>query len=189
MPQNARIQLKPKMTKKLRLPQDVSRKTSGRHYNQMNDKNKSGDDQRVLNNVSNTSGHTLTPEGIKRPVGWIHTWGTLLAMAPPLDLPDQQMVLKKTPSAFEATTRIDVRREGNQTRIHSFVSTSTINRGRIQSLNMNQTMSHPSISIAQSLVSVNSLFSNHTLHNQTSTSTQQDIDVAKRAHELSVFFH
>ncbi|OTP11977.1 hypothetical protein A5844_000192 [Enterococcus sp. 10A9_DIV0425] len=192
MPQEFRIPFKPKkseMPKKSRIPQTASRRTSGRFYNQMNDKNKSGDDQRVLNNVSNTSGHTLTPEGIKRPVGWVHTWGTLLAMVPPLDLPDQQMVLKRTPPAFEVSTRIDVRRDGNQTRIHSFVSTSTINRERIQSLNMNQTMSHPAISIAPSLVSANSLFSNQTLHNRTSTSTQQDIDVAKRAHELSVFFH
>ncbi|THE16152.1 hypothetical protein E1H99_00935 [Enterococcus hirae] len=192
MPQNARIQLKPKMTKKLRLPQDVSRKTSGRHYNEMNDKKKSGDDQRVLNNVSNTLGHTITSKGIKRPVGWLHTWGTLLAMAPPLDFPDQQMVLKRTPPAFEVNTRIDVRREGNQTRIHSFVSTSTLNHDRIQSPLFWSTphiRSHSSSSIALPFASTSPLFGNQTLHNQTSTSTKQDIDIAKRAHELSVFVH
>ncbi|OTP12627.1 hypothetical protein A5844_000860 [Enterococcus sp. 10A9_DIV0425] len=195
MPQEFRISFKPKkseMPKKSRIPQTASRRTIGRNYNQMNDKNKSGDDQRVLNNVSNTSGHTLTPEGIKRPVGWVHTWGTMLAMVPPLDLPNQQMVLKRTPPAFEVNTRIDVRRDGNQTRIHSFVSTSTINREGIQSplsLNRTHTKTRPSSSIALPFASARSLFDNQTFYHQTSTSVPQDIDVAKRAHKLSVFFH
>ncbi|OTP11842.1 hypothetical protein A5844_000056 [Enterococcus sp. 10A9_DIV0425] len=201
MPQKSRISLKSKKTKKTkktkmpkksRIPQDTSRRTSGRNYNQMNDKNKSGDDQRVLNNVSNRSGHTLTPEGIKRPVGWLHTWGTLLAMVPPLDLPDQQMVLKKTPPAFEVNTRIDVRREGNQTRIHSFVSTSTINRERFQSplfLNTTDTRSHRATSVALPSTSARSLFGNQTFYHQTPMATQSVIDIAKRAHELSLFVH
>ena len=195
MPQEFRIPLKPKkskMPKNLKIPLDASRRTSGRFYNQMNDKNKAGGDQRALNNVSNRSGHTLTPEGIKRPVGWVHTWGTLLTMAPSLDFPDQQMVLKKTPSAFEVNTWIDVRRDGNQTRIHSFVSTSAINREQIQPplfLNTTHTRTHPSSSIALPFASVSSLFGDQTLHNRTSTSTQQDIDVAKMAHELSISVH
>ncbi|MGM9904173.1 MAG: hypothetical protein ACI32O_09675, partial [Enterococcus sp.] len=195
MPQEFRIPFKPKkseMPKKSRIPQTASRRTIGRNYNQMNDKNKSGDDQRVLNNVSNTSGHTLTPEGIKRPVGWVHTWGTLLAMVPPLDLPNQQMVLKKSPPAFEVNTWIDVRRDGNQTRIHSFVSTSAINREQIQpSLSLNRThiKTHPSSSIALPFASARSLFGNQTFYHPASTSTQSAIDIAKRAHELSVFVH
>ncbi|WP_086283365.1 hypothetical protein [Candidatus Enterococcus wittei] len=196
MPQEFRIPLKPKhskMPKKSRIPQDSSRRTSGRNYNKMNDKNKPGGVQRVLNNVSNTSGHTLTPEGIKRPAGWLHTWGTLLMMAPPLDFPDQQMVLKKTQPAFEVNTRIDVRRDGNQTRIHSFVSTSTINHEQIQStlfLNRPHTRSHLSSSVALPFASTaDSLFDNQTLHYQTSTSTQPNVDIAKMAHELSISVH
>ncbi|THE15529.1 hypothetical protein E1H99_03100 [Enterococcus hirae] len=195
MPQEFRIPFKPQksmMPKKSRIPQATSREVIGKENNKKNDKNKSGGDQRVLNNVSNISGYTFTPEGITHPVGWLYTWGTLLAMVPPLDFPDQQRLLKKTTPAFEVNTRIDVRRNGNQTRVHSFVSTSTINRGRIQPsifLNKPHNMSHHSTAIVPSLASANSLFWNQTCGNQTSATASQDVDIAKRAHELSVFFH
>ncbi|MGM9902391.1 MAG: QWxxN domain [Enterococcus sp.] len=192
MPQKPRALLKSNISKKARLPQATSREAIGKENNKRNDKNKSGDDQRVLNNVSNISGHTLTPKGIKHPVGWIHTWGTLLAMVPPLDFPDQQRLLKKTPPAFEVTTRIDVRRNGNHTRIHSFVSTSTINRERIQSplfLNTIHNRTNSSSSVALPFANARSLFGSQTFYHQTSTSTQSAIDIAKRAHELSVFVH
>ncbi|THE14069.1 hypothetical protein E1H99_05260 [Enterococcus hirae] len=189
MPQKGRISLKPNIQKKSGIPQAISREAIGKENNKLNDKNKLGNDQRVLNNVSNISGQTLTPEGIKRPVGWLHTWGTLLTMVPPLDFPDQQIVLKKTPPAFEVNTRIDVRREGNQTRIHSFVSTSTINRERFQSLKTPHTGSQPTSSVVLPFVSASSFFGNQTFYQPTSPSTQQDVDVAKRGHELSVFVH
>ncbi|THE12367.1 hypothetical protein E1H99_07425 [Enterococcus hirae] len=173
------------MPKKSKMPQATYRRTSGLYYNQMNDKKKSRDDQKILNNIVGRAGQTLTSKGITHPFGWYYTWLNLWAVVPPLDFPDQQMVVKKIPPAFEVNTRIDVRREGNQTRIHSFVSTSTINRERIQFplfLNTTHKRSHLSSLGIQ-------LIASPIFGNQTSTSTQSAIDIAKRSHELSIFVH
>ncbi|THE07717.1 hypothetical protein E1H99_12230, partial [Enterococcus hirae] len=191
MPQKGRLQLKSQMPNKERIPQAIFREKIGRANNERNDKNKSGFDQAKLNDIANNMGQTPAPDNLLTLEGVLflsHIFRNVRLVDPP----EQQPVIKKNAPAFEATTRIDVRREGNQTRIHSFVSTSTINRGRIQSsifLNKPHNMSHHSTAIVPSLASANSLFWNQTCGNQTSASAPQDVDIAKRAHELSFFFH
>ncbi|MGM9902301.1 MAG: hypothetical protein ACI32O_00010 [Enterococcus sp.] len=188
MPQKGRIQLKSQMPNKGGIPQAIFREKIGKANNERNDKNKLGFDQARLNDIANNMGQTPAPDNLLTLEGVLflsHIFRNVRLVDPP----EQQSVIKKNAPAFEATTRIDVRREGNQTRIHSFVSTSTINRGRIQSLNTNQTMSQPTTSIAPLFASTSSLFDNQTFGNQTSASAPQDVDIAKRAHELSVFFH
>ncbi|OTP10081.1 hypothetical protein A5844_001779, partial [Enterococcus sp. 10A9_DIV0425] len=188
MPQKGRIQLKSQMPNKGGIPQAIFREKIGKANNERNDKNKLGFDQARLNDIANNMGQTPAPDNLLTLEGVLflsHIFRNVRLVDPP----EQQPVIKKNAPAFEATTRIDVRREGNQTRIHSFVSTSTINRGRIQSLNTNQTMSQPTIAIAPLFASTSSLFDNQTFGNQTSATDPQDVDIAKRAHELSVFFH
>ncbi|MGM9904073.1 MAG: hypothetical protein ACI32O_09170, partial [Enterococcus sp.] len=180
------------MPQKIRIPQAIFREQIGKENNKRNDKSKLGDDQRVLNTISNMAGKTLTPAGITYPFGWWYSFITLCNVVPPVDFPDQQMVVKKTPPAFEVNTWIDVRKEGNQTRIHSFVSTSTINNVQIYSplfLNTAHTISHPSTSIASSFISASPLFGNQSFFHKTPSSTQEVIDVAKIAHELTLTVH
>ncbi|MGM9903516.1 MAG: QWxxN domain, partial [Enterococcus sp.] len=179
---------KVKMTKKIRLPQANSREVIGKGNNKRNDKNKSGNDQAKLNYIANRMGQTLAPDGLLTLDGILFL-SNIFYNARLVDPPVQQTVIKKNAPAFEANTRIDVRRDGNQTRIHSFVSTSTINRERIQSLNTPPTMPYQSTSIASPFISTSPFFANQTFPHQTSTSEAQDIDIAKRAHELSLSVH
>ncbi|THE07978.1 hypothetical protein E1H99_12090, partial [Enterococcus hirae] len=188
MPQKGRIQLKSQMPNKGGIPQVIFREKIGKANNERNDKNKLGFDQARLNDIANNMGQTPAPDNLLTLEGVLFL-SHIFRNVRLVDSPEQQPVIKKNAPAFEATTRIDVRREANHTRIHSFVSTSTINRGRIQSLNTNQTMSQPTTSIAPLFASTSFLFGNQTFGNQTSASAPQDVDIAKRAHELSVFFH
>ncbi|MGM9903515.1 MAG: QWxxN domain [Enterococcus sp.] len=178
---------KVKMTKKIRLPQANSREVIGKGNNKRNDKNKSRNDQAKLNYIANNTGQTPTPDGLLTLDGFLYL-SSICQNARLVDPPKQQTVIKKNAPAFEANTRIDVRRNGNQTRIHSFVSTSTINRERIQSLNTPPTMPHQSTSIASPFISTLPFSANQTFRNQT-TSTPEIIDVAKIAHELSISVH
>ncbi|WP_086283924.1 QWxxN domain, partial [Candidatus Enterococcus wittei] len=187
MPPKVRTSLKPKMRKKIRLPQAISRETIGKGNNKRNDKNKSGNDQAKLNYIANNTGQTLAPDSLLTLDGFLYLY-SICQNARLIDPPEQQTIIKKNAPAFEATTRIDVRRDGNQIRIHSFVSTSTINRKRIQSLNTPHTMPRQSTSIASPFLSVSPFFANQTFRNPT-TSTQETIDVAKIAHELSISVH
>ncbi|THE13712.1 hypothetical protein E1H99_05645 [Enterococcus hirae] len=183
--------LKSKMSKKGRIPQASSRETIGKANNKHNDKNHSGNDQAQLNYIANNIGQTLTPDGLLTFDGVLFL-SNIFYNVRFVDPPEQQTVIKKNSPAFEANTRIDVRREGNQTRIHSFVSTSTINRRRIQLplfLNRTYTWPHSSSSVALPFVYASSLFDNQTFYHQTSTTTQSAIDIAKRAHELSLSVH
>ncbi|OTP11176.1 hypothetical protein A5844_001310 [Enterococcus sp. 10A9_DIV0425] len=178
---------KVKMTKKIRLSQANSREAIGKENNKRNDKNKSGNDQAKLNYIANNTGQTLAPDSLLTLDGFLYLY-SICQNARLVDPPEQQPIIKKNAPAFEANTRIDMRRDGNQTRIHSFVSTSTINHERIQSLNTPPTMPHQSTSIASPFISASPFFTNQTFRNQT-TSTQEIIDVAKIAHELSISVH
>ncbi|OTP11332.1 hypothetical protein A5844_001467 [Enterococcus sp. 10A9_DIV0425] len=183
--------LKSKMSKKGRIPQASSRETIGKANNKHNDKNHSGNDQAQLNYIANNIGQTLTPDGLLTFDGVLFL-SNIFYNVRFVDPPEQQTVIKKNSPAFEANTRIDVRREGNQTRIYSFVSTSIINRERIQLplfLNRTYTWPHSSSSVALPFVYASSLFDNQTFYHQTSTTTQSAIDIAKRAHELSLSVH
>ncbi|OTP11819.1 hypothetical protein A5844_000033 [Enterococcus sp. 10A9_DIV0425] len=187
MPGKPGTQLKPAMTKKSGIPQAISREAIGKENNKRNDKNKSGKDQARLNYIANNIGQTLAPDSLLTLDGFLYL-SSIFQNARLIDPPEQQPIIKKNAPAFEANTWIDVRRDGNQTRIHSFVSTSTINRERIQSLNTPRTMPQQSTSIASPFISAIPFFDNQTFRNQT-TSTQEIIDVAKIAHELSISVH
>ncbi|THE06399.1 hypothetical protein E1H99_13035, partial [Enterococcus hirae] len=187
MPGKPGTQLKPAMTKKSGIPQAISREAIGKENNKRNDKNKSGKDQARLNYIANNIGQTLAPDSLLTLDGFLYL-SSIFQNARLIDPPEQQPIIKKNAPAFEANTWIDVRRDGNQTRIHSFVSTSTINRERIQSLNTPRTMPQQSTSIASPFISAIPFFANQTFRNQT-TSTQEIIDVAKIAHELSISVH
>ncbi|WP_179190573.1 QWxxN domain, partial [Candidatus Enterococcus wittei] len=187
MPPKVRTSLKPKMRKKIRLPQAISRETIGKGNNKRNGKNKSGNDQAKLNYIANNTGQTLAPDSLLTLDGFLYL-SSIFQNARLVDPPQQQTVIRKNAPAFEVNTRIDVRRDGNQTRIHSFVSTSTINRERIQFLKTSHTIPHQSTSIASQFLSASPFFANQTFRNQT-TSTQETIDVAKIAHELSISVH
>lgn len=105
------------------MPQDDFRRESGLFNNKRNDEMNENHAQQVLNFIASNSGHTLTEQGIRHPVGWLYTWMTLGAIVPPVDRLNQR---SSPTTAFEADTRIDLRSEGNQTRIHSFHSSSTV---------------------------------------------------------------
>ncbi|OTP10343.1 hypothetical protein A5844_002043 [Enterococcus sp. 10A9_DIV0425] len=171
-----------------KLPQDAYREKIGNNNNKRNDEHPSGTDQKVLTYMANHNGLTATRNGVWTFTGLVQLLSILQNLHLP-DPPEQHPVVEKDSPAFEVTTRIDVRRDGNQTRIHSFVSTSTINPARIQSLNT--TMPQQSTSIALPFVSTSPFFGNQTFYNQTTTATatQQDIDVAKITHELSFSVH
>lgn len=106
------------------MPQDDFRRESGLFNNKRNDEMNEKHAQQVLDFIASNSGHTLTEQGIRHPVGWLYTWMTLGAIVPPVDRLNQR---SSPPTAFEADTRIDLRSEGNQTSIHSFHSSSTVN--------------------------------------------------------------
>lgn len=111
------------------MPQDDFRRETGQYYNKRNDEHKNKNDQDIANFIAQNSGHTVTELGISHPVGWLYTYMTLSAIVPSLDRASQRM---STAPAFEVNTRIDLRSEGNHTRIHSFTSSSTLNYPLLQ---------------------------------------------------------
>ncbi|THE09908.1 hypothetical protein E1H99_10495, partial [Enterococcus hirae] len=193
-PYQVKIQYKSKKSKqsnKLQLPQKAFRKTNGQYYNKRNDENRPGDEQRILNNVAKGASHTLR---------WLISNGALtfteavyllsiLENFLPVDPPEQHPIVKKDSPALEVTTRIDVRRDGNQTRIHSFVSTSTINPARIHSLNANHTASHSTPSLTLPFVNGTLSYGNQTFANATATNLPPYVDLAEMMHERSLSLH
>lgn len=123
-----------------KMPQDDYRRASGVYYNKRNDEKNEKDIQQVLNYIEFNSGNTITARGIRHPVGLLYAWTTLSAIAPTIDRPPQRI---STSSTFEANTRIDLRSEGNQTSIHSFSSSSTVNHTRLHRRLQVPMLEHP----------------------------------------------
>ncbi|MGM0274409.1 hypothetical protein [Enterococcus sp. AZ080] len=160
-----------------KLPEDAHREKIGNNYNKRNDEHPPGTDQKILTYLANHRGQTLIRNGVWTFTGLVYL-ATIFQNFRPVDPPEQHPVIKKDSPAFEVTTRVDVRREGNQARIHSFVSTSTINRARIHSLNPNHAISHSDTDKLS--------YDNQTFANTTSMDLSPYVDLAKMVHERSL---
>lgn len=109
-----------------------NRQSTGDFYNKINKKNDPKSDQRLLNRVADSVGHTPTAEVMKKPVALLHILNLLGSLRPPVvELPRHQNVVQKTNAAFEVDSLIEVRKNGGQATLHSFTSSSKANQTRI----------------------------------------------------------
>ncbi|MFS0954016.1 QWxxN domain [Enterococcus durans] len=98
-------------------------------------------EQELLNRIAGNMGQTLMEEGLRSPIGWLYFLSIVQNLQmPPEGRPMREIAVQETSAAFEANTVVQTKREGEQLRIDSFLSSSTVNTTRVsQPTPLNQT--------------------------------------------------